>query len=153
MTHNNRTTKFAGPSAHGVLDPTGNPSILRLIFFNPCRAREPRLGSPRRKEELSPSVRRVPGSPFGPQGHPRANIHRLFCDLGTLQKSTHFGDPSKSTPGGLTIDPWPPLGRSGVDFRYFGGPFWAPILATFLYFFREAENLDFERPYSTFDGF
>ena len=70
------------------------------------------------------------GGFFWPPGRPKANIHRFFCTLETLQKSTHFWTLSKSTPGGVKVDPWPPQyprmdpGAENIDKNsvFYGGP-------------------------------
>ena len=84
---------------------------------------------------------------------PKANIHRLFAPPGSLQKSTHFWDPSKSTPWVAKVAPWPPFGRQGLHFGYFWAPFREPFLLRFLILFQTPQNLDFAIPYFTFACF
>ena len=73
--------------------------------------------------------RRPPGAPLAPIFPPKAPTKRLFSDPDDIQKSTKFRTLEKSAPGGLTIDPWPPLDRLGVHFVcfwvHFRGRFWS----------------------------
>ena len=84
-----------------------------FLFFNDARARAPPWGASWPKRIF----RRPLVAFFSPPGRPRANIHRFFGAPGTLQKSIHFWYPSKSTPGGGKVDPWPPWGRLGLQKR------------------------------------
>ena len=71
--------------------------VIYLLMIN-ARARRA-LGAILSKRMSLPSAcPRVVGL-FAPLCRPRANIHRLCCAPGALQKSTHFWDPSKSTTG------------------------------------------------------
>ena len=87
--------QFARPLGQGRVRASAS---IRYIFINDKRAREASPRSHFAKEDVSPSAWPSAGAFFAPLGRPKPNIHRLFCGPGALQKSTHFWDPSKSTP-------------------------------------------------------
>ncbi len=104
--------KVAGPSAHGVLDLPHRSLVffifdLRLIFINPCRAREPRLGSHDLKTDYLASSRPAPGDPSwrfcSSLGRPRAHMDRFLGAPATLQKPIHFGYPSNINKNGVAV--------------------------------------------------
>ena len=71
---------------------------------------------------------------FAPLGRPRANIHRLFGAPGALQKSTHFWDPSKSTPWVAKSPLGRPLAANGSILHTFWIHFGNHFSSYFRYF-------------------
>ena len=120
--------KFAGPSAHGVLDlePRFFVSSL-LIDLSITRPREPRLGEPGASIDVG---RRGVVATFGPPGRHRANIHRLFgaffADRKTTQKTTST-EPSQIAKVG-------PKSAQGSPFGSILGAIWALLCSIFVTF-------------------
>ena len=151
MFENTNLKKIARPLADGVSDLTvsslSKSPIFSLKFrfsefFDPLNFQSSEFFDFIQFIELTARTR---GQPKGPD--PQIGSHcrpvvahwwsiywpelpnkRLFSDPGGLQKSTKFRTLSKSAPGGVTIEPWPLLGRLGHILYtfgvHFGGRFW-----------------------------
>ena len=78
--------------------------LITLITEIKESKREPAPGAFWQNREPLPNPHGVFWAPSPPQ----AEHSSIFDDPGTLQKSTHFWDPSKSTMEGGKVAPWPP---------------------------------------------
>ncbi len=116
---------------------------------NNSRARE---ASPRDQLAKTDPIVEGPGALFSPPSRPNANIHRLFGDPGSLQKSTDFRDPQNRPRWGQSrplAAPRPPM----APFGRLSGSILGPIFDYFLILFLNPQNQDFAIPYHTFCDF
>ena len=118
MPEKNGKRKFAGPTAHGVLGPPSQSSVLfSLYFFDIGR-------QPGGRDSPEACRRPRPLHLFPALEAPRFDFYRFVDPPNRHRKIDVFSNPQKSTKVSLSIELLAPKDRSFMKKYDFGPPFW-----------------------------